>query len=115
MSIVEYRGGPITHRYLMNKSKDELATMVMRTLPAVWLPIETAPRDTGSKVEYVLICEAGCLPDIAVWQGKRKRKLGPHDDVKAWIDDIPEGWFNRSGQRSRVLRPTHWMPLPAAP
>lgn len=27
MSIVEYRGGPITHRYLMKKSKRELKDM----------------------------------------------------------------------------------------
>ena len=32
MNIVKIEGGPITHRYLINKSKDELATMIMRQL-----------------------------------------------------------------------------------
>jgi len=32
VSIVEIKGGPITHRYLMNKTKDELASMAMRQL-----------------------------------------------------------------------------------
>lgn len=32
MSIVEYKGGPITHRYLMKKSKDELASMALKWL-----------------------------------------------------------------------------------
>lgn len=29
MSIVEVKGGPITHRYLMNKSKSDLAHMIL--------------------------------------------------------------------------------------
>jgi hypothetical protein len=29
MSIVEFRGGRITHRYLMRRSKEELARMVL--------------------------------------------------------------------------------------
>lgn len=32
MSIVEFNGGPITHRYLMNKSKHDLSTMYMDLL-----------------------------------------------------------------------------------
>lgn len=32
MSIFEVHGGPITHRYLMNKTKYELASMYMRLL-----------------------------------------------------------------------------------
>lgn len=80
-----------------------------------WRPIETAPKDTGNKVEYILICEGNVLPDLVVWHGKRKRELGPHDCDKAWIQDIPGGWFNVSGQRSRILNPTHWMPLPSPP
>ena len=32
MSIVEYHGGPITHHYLMKKSKSELASMYMDLL-----------------------------------------------------------------------------------
>lgn len=29
MSIIEIRGGPITHRYLMNKSKNDIARMYL--------------------------------------------------------------------------------------
>jgi len=32
VSIVEYRGGPVTHRYLMNKSRDWLARAYMDML-----------------------------------------------------------------------------------
>ena len=32
MSIVEFNGGPVTHRYLMNKTKSELASMYMDLL-----------------------------------------------------------------------------------
>lgn len=35
MSIVEFRGGPITHRYLMGKSKADLARMYMQLLEAM--------------------------------------------------------------------------------
>ena len=80
-----------------------------------WQPIETAPKDTGNKIEYILICEGNCVPDLVVWHGSRKPRVKPHDDGKAWVSDIPEGWFNVSGSRSRIMNPTHWMPLPAPP
>ena len=32
MSVFEYHGGPITHHYLMKKSKSELASMYMDLL-----------------------------------------------------------------------------------
>lgn len=32
MSVIEIKGGPITHRYLMGRPKDELASMYMRML-----------------------------------------------------------------------------------
>lgn len=32
MSRVEFRGGPVTHSYLMNKSKHDLARMYMELL-----------------------------------------------------------------------------------
>lgn len=31
MAIVEFKGGPITHRYLMNKRKDDLARMLLQS------------------------------------------------------------------------------------
>lgn len=32
MAVIEINGGPITHRYLMGKTKDDLANMYMRLL-----------------------------------------------------------------------------------
>jgi len=32
MAIIEFNGGPITHRYLMNKTKNDLARMYMELL-----------------------------------------------------------------------------------
>lgn len=32
MAIIEFNGGPITHKYLMNKTKWELASMYMELL-----------------------------------------------------------------------------------
>ena len=80
-----------------------------------WQPIETAPKNTGHKIEYILIAEGAVLPDLVVWHGKRKPKVGPHDIYQAWVRDIPEGWFNVGGSRSRIINPTHWMPLPEPP
>lgn len=31
MAIVEFKGGPISHRYLMNRRKDDLARMVLQS------------------------------------------------------------------------------------
>lgn len=73
-----------------------------------WLPIETAPKDTGNKIEYILITEGGCLPDLVVWHGRRPPRIANG----ALYHDIPEGWFNCDGGRSRLMNPTHWAPLP---
>lgn len=32
MAIIEVVGGPVTHKYLMGKTKDEIATLYMRLL-----------------------------------------------------------------------------------
>lgn len=75
-----------------------------------WQPIETAPKDTKNKVEYVLITD-GHLPDLVVWHGERPERTVNGNKCLA----IPEGWFVCSGSRSRILNPTHWMPLPSPP
>ena len=105
MSIVEYKGGPITHRYLMNKSKDELATMVMRTLRdrplAVWLPIESAPRDES--VILLGLPKVGALKDEdarRVYEGRWNKIQSTFTSVNGFI---------------LLSVATHWMPLPEAP
>jgi len=35
VSIIEFHGGPITHRYLMNRSKADLARMYMQLLDSL--------------------------------------------------------------------------------
>ena len=68
---------------------------------AVWAPIETAPRD-----EYVIITDGAVLPDIVCWHNEQPA----HGAFLA----RPEGWFAASG-RSRIMAPTHWMPVPEQP
>lgn len=41
MSIVEFRGGPVTHRYLMNKTKYDLARLYMELLSVLERPVCT--------------------------------------------------------------------------
>jgi hypothetical protein len=67
-----------------------------------WRGMESAPKDG----KYIIITQGSMLPDIAVWHSERPAR----GDRLA----IPEGWFAAAG-RSRVMFPTHWMPLPEAP
>lgn len=60
MSIVEFHGGPITHRYLMNKSKHDLARMVLDGLEReekLRAKLEAAP--SASPPAKVEPCEHG--------------------------------------------------------
>ena len=68
-----------------------------------WRSMESAPK--GGK--YILICHGGWVPDIAGWRDERPARPG--------VMVAPPGWFTVAGPRSRILEPTHWMPLPAAP
>lgn len=58
-----------------------------------WEPIETAPRDM---TEIIVLCGA---KDVRLgWY------FAPSSNTFGWFD-----------QRSRRIRPTHWMPLPKLP
>lgn len=54
MAIIEIHGGPITHRYLMKKSKDELATLYMRLLRETDADAKDAER--YSRLRHKLTC-----------------------------------------------------------
>ena len=63
-----------------------------------WQPIETAPKD----IELILLYQDGYGVRAGYW-----------DDVTS---DVP-CWFAAETQliTAGKFRPTHWMPLPAAP
>ncbi len=64
-----------------------------RSLTPAWQPIATAPKD-GTQV-------------LLFWKGNIAQA--------AWVSDW--AWWEVSGWRENLIvaRPTHWMPLPAAP
>lgn len=68
-----------------------------------WRSMESAPKDG----KYLLIRHGDWVPDIAGWRDERPARPG--------VMAVPPGWFTVAGPRSRILEPTHWMPLPAAP
>jgi len=76
-----------------------------------WQPIETAPKDNRSKLNYILICGGVCLADLVIWQNERPERIINGNRCLA----IPEGWFVVGGSRSRLRNPTHWMPIPDSP
>ena len=68
-------------------------TPTVAAVPATWQPIETAP-----KYESVLILNRGRLV------------------VEAWLCTAWDRWVRmETGGADTKLKPTHWMPLPAAP
>ncbi len=68
-----------------------------------WRSMESAPKDG----KYILIRHGDWVPDIAGWRDERSARPG--------VMAVPPGWFTVAGPRSRILEPTHWMPMPAAP
>jgi hypothetical protein len=74
-----------------------------------WQPIDTAPRDNYARLHYVIITDGKCMADVAIWEPERPA----YSDGDTLYAARPAGWFNVS--RSRVLNPTHWMPLPELP
>ena len=75
------------------------AEYVRADLVPGWQPIETAPKD-GS--------------DLILWPGLR-RPVTPV--VGAWLDTKGGPcWYDLSvGHHNGFWKPTHWMPMPAAP
>ena len=78
-----------------------------------WKPIETAPKDNKTKLNYILIADSYCIPDIVIWRNKQKEYI---DTVGTRHLYVPAGWFSVNGDRSRLDNiATHWMPLPPNP
>lgn len=68
-----------------------------------WQPIATAPKD-GTRVL--------CYQPAGQWKTSGKRTHGEEIVVAYWFQPSRPGV---EGMWVPSLRPTHWMPLPAAP
>ena len=87
MAIVEFVGGAWTRRSLMNKSKSDLAQIVLDMLRLQqWQPIETAPKD-GTLVLLLIAAGEGCEHPLED-SDKPTRTLGfnnfAHDGEDVW-------------------------------
>lgn len=77
-----------------------------------WRPIETAPKDNSERINYIIITDGVCLPDLVIWCNERPAKRDRYGTL--WLAR-PAGWFNVAQSRSRIRKPTHWMPVPDQP
>ena len=77
-----------------------------------WQPIATAPKDHTHRVNYIIITDGICLPDLVIWHDRKPERT---DTFGTRYCAVPEGWFCTHGGRSRILNPTHWMPVPEQP
>jgi hypothetical protein len=82
-----------------------------------WQPIETAPLNGTPLLLYVPGVNSwnrrAGMPDIVVglWEGDQGGGVWLSD-----IGDVDQGYESTGAYfEHEVLRPTHWMPLPAAP
>jgi len=77
-----------------------------------WRPIETAPKGTRNKVQYILISDGIVLADLVIWNDRIPERVIDGNLHLA----RPEGWFCVSGGRSRLDgKATRWLPLPDPP
>lgn len=95
MSIVEFRGGPVTHRSLMNKSKDRLASDYLEVLRVVDRLRERAA--LLNVLEDLYDSEINCGlssfwdSGFNVWIGDEangyaaRANVDPHDRDPAWL------------------------------
>lgn len=84
-------------------------------VPVAWQPIETAPQ-TGRTLLL------GYLNAAGKWRTVRGQWMSEAYIAESWEepDDVEPGWFETSVEADWPpncwrIKPTHWMPLPAAP
>lgn len=72
-----------------------------------WQPIETAPKDGTEILVFRPLAHLTNDPQISILKGVKSNK-------GCWDETIPDGMSN-DNFTSGYCKPTHWMPLPAAP
>jgi hypothetical protein len=73
-----------------------------------WLNIDSAPKNNSDKLNYILIGDSVCLPDMVIWRNETPKRVVNGNVCLP----IPEGWFTVAGSRSRINRPTVWCEIP---
>lgn len=95
MAIIEIIGGPITHKYLMGKTKHELADMYMRLLR------ETA-RDAEDAARYRWLREQNTILDNpGAWTITRCDFTDEEDPSRYWVGSDLDAAIDaaRAGER----------------
>lgn len=72
----------------------------------MWLPIETAPTETG---------RLGIGQPILVTNGSQQAVVRWRESDSAGEDWWNEGWLIDGTGEDLAFTPTHWMPLPEPP
>jgi hypothetical protein len=74
-----------------------------------WQPITDATGRVTGKVEYILITDGVCVPDLVCWHYERPEGFRNH----VFYHKVPAGWFCVNGGRSRLDgKATLWAELP---
>ncbi len=84
------------------KARDNIKEVIAALLPSApagWMPIETAPKD-----ENWFLGTTGGIPFVTCW-----------DDDGFYTFNLHYENTCRKNATDKTWRPTHWMPLPAAP
>lgn len=106
------------HRDYIAKLEAKIAALESaekEAVPIAWQPIETAPQ-TGRTLLL------GYLNAAGKWRTVRGQWMSEEYIAESWEepDDVEPGWFETSVEADWPpncwrIKPTHWMPLPAAP
>lgn len=91
----------LTHPYVCTSDMVKAAARIMASAPpAVWQPIETAPKDGTPVLLLWFDAETGAAPmhRVGFW----------HSREQAWCD-------THRVLHNQHSHPTHWMPLPSPP
>lgn len=99
----------LTHPYVCTSDMVKAAARIMASAPpAVWQPIETAPKD-GTPVLLWWRDER----DVEWWACGSWRQFG--DGSRGWCGESFHASEEKSWTRLLGQHPTHWMPLPSPP